>query len=164
MCCHIHPHPSTWWTPTEAFKDGFDIGVLPEGQLNPHPEQGLLPVFPGAYTLAKLSKRPIRMMALYGTHHLWHPLNGMSCERRRVRVRAYPPGRKFDTSHDFLEAFAAVVGHFGAHGTDLPEPDLSAWLHGVKATEGVAPESAAGPSDAPRIPTESPTIATSSNN
>lgn len=148
----------------EAFKDGFDIGVLPEGQLNPHPEQGLLPVFPGAYTLAKLSKRPIRMMALYGTHHLWHPLNGMSCERRRVRVRAYPPGRKFDTSHDFLEAFAAVVGHFGAHGTDLPEPDLSAWLHGVKATEGVAPESAAGPSDAPRIPTESPTIATSSNN
>ena len=54
----------------QAFEDGFDIGILPEGQLNPSPEKGLLPCFSGAFTLAKMSKRPIQMMALDGTHRL----------------------------------------------------------------------------------------------
>lgn len=31
----------------QAFAEGFDIGVLPEGQLNPNPEGGLLPIFSG---------------------------------------------------------------------------------------------------------------------
>ena len=47
----------------QAFDEGFDIGILPEGQLNPEPEKGLLPIFTGAFTLARLSKRPIRLMA-----------------------------------------------------------------------------------------------------
>jgi hypothetical protein len=35
------------------------IGVLPEGQLNPMPEQGLLHVlFSGDLTLAKMSRQP----------------------------------------------------------------------------------------------------------
>ena len=40
----------------QAFEEGFDVGILPEGQLNPHPERGLLPCFPGAYTLAWLGR------------------------------------------------------------------------------------------------------------
>jgi hypothetical protein len=114
--------------------------VLPEGQLNPHPEKGLLPVFSGAYTLAKLSKRPIKMMALYGTNHLWDALNGMCCTSRIVKVKAYPHGRKYMSAHEFVDAFTHVVGTFGRTGQDLPEPDLTRWLTGKD------PVSAADPS------------------
>ena len=107
----------------EAFEEGFDIGILPEGQLNPCPEQGLQPVFPGAYTLAKISKRPIRMMGLHGLHKLWHGDEniGMTVTGRQVKVRAYPFGRKFENADEFVESFESVVGHFGAKGEDHPE-------------------------------------------
>ena len=36
-----------------AIKDGFDVFVLLEGQLNPTPENGLQPILPGAFALAK---------------------------------------------------------------------------------------------------------------
>ena len=40
--------------------------MLPEGQLNPWPESGLLEVLPGAHKLSLISKLPIiRMVALY---------------------------------------------------------------------------------------------------
>ena len=55
-----------------ALSDGFDLLLLPEGQLNPTPEQGLQPIFPGAFTLAKSSHRPIQMVGLHGCHNLWH--------------------------------------------------------------------------------------------
>jgi 1-acyl-sn-glycerol-3-phosphate acyltransferase len=61
----------------QAFAEGFDIGILPEGQLNPNPELGLLPIFSGAFTLARLSSRPVHLMAMHGAHHLWHPIQGM---------------------------------------------------------------------------------------
>jgi 1-acyl-sn-glycerol-3-phosphate acyltransferase len=41
----------------EAFENGFDLGILPEGQLNPEPEEGLQPCFAGAYSLAKMVRR-----------------------------------------------------------------------------------------------------------
>ena len=47
----------------QAIEDGFDILILPEGQLNPTPENGLQPILPGAYALAKGSKRPIQMVS-----------------------------------------------------------------------------------------------------
>lgn len=106
----------------QAFEEGFDIGILPEGQLNPNPEEGLLPVFPGAFTLAKMSRRPIRMMGLHGLHQLWHPNEdiGMTVTGRDVAVRAYPTGHKFTSGEEFVQAFKTVVGHFGSTGTDLP--------------------------------------------
>lgn len=104
----------------QAFAEGFDIGILPEGQLNPDPEGGLLPVFSGAHTLARMSKRPIKFLALHGTHRLWHPLHGMQVVDDKVKVRVYPYNtRKFDTSDDFSDIFTRVVGHFGAKGEDL---------------------------------------------
>jgi hypothetical protein len=109
--------------------------VLPEGQLNPHPERGLLPVFPGAYTLAKRSGRPIYMMAIHGSNALWNaqddqtllstPITG-----RAVKVRAYPIGRKYRSAREFVETFTKVVGTFGMLGRDLPEPELTRWLEG----------------------------------
>jgi len=51
-----------------AIDEGFDIGILPEGQPNPTPEKGLQPIFSGAFTLARMSRRPIQMMSLYGLH------------------------------------------------------------------------------------------------
>jgi hypothetical protein len=41
-----------------AIEEGFDIGIMPEGQPNPMPEDGLQPIFSGAFTLAKMSRRP----------------------------------------------------------------------------------------------------------
>ncbi len=35
-------------------QDKFDFGILPEGRLIPNTAQGLLPIFPAAYTLAKM--------------------------------------------------------------------------------------------------------------
>lgn len=122
----------------QAFVDGFDIGILPEGQLNPTPEKGLLPTFSGAYALARMSKRPIQMMALHGVNQLWHPNDGMdvgdmNVTGRNVKIRVYPQARKYASDEDFKETFAAVVGHYGKTGEDVE--DLEAWLDGSKWEE-----------------------------
>jgi len=118
----------------QAFSEGFDIGILPEGQLNPTPENGLQPVFTGAYTLAKMSRRPIRMIALHGTHKLWHPKEeiGMTVTDRKVKVRAYPAGTPFENGDDFANTFTKIIGHFGANGEDLPDSDLRELLYKTK--------------------------------
>lgn len=118
----------------KAFDEGFDIGILPEGQLNPSPEDGLLPCFPGAFTLARMSKRPIQMMALHGTHRLWHarPDIGMTVTGREVRIRVYPCGRKYQSGDEFLATFEAVVGQFATKGYDMPQEELESWLDGAK--------------------------------
>jgi 1-acyl-sn-glycerol-3-phosphate acyltransferase len=115
-----------------AFDEEFDVALLPEGQLNPTPELGLQPVFGGAYTLAKMSRRPIHMMALYGIHKLWHPNPeiGMTVTDRRVKVRVYPYGRTYSSADEFKETFETVVGQFGATGIDLPDDELESWLTG----------------------------------
>jgi hypothetical protein len=99
----------------------------------------LLPVFPGAYTLAKRSGRPIYMMAIHGTNKLWDaqddqgmlssPITG-----RSVQVRAYPVGRRYRSAREFVETFTKVVGTFGMLGRDLPEPELTRWLEGSLPT------------------------------
>ena len=113
----------------KAFTDGFDIGILPEGQLNPTPEAGLLPVFSGAFTLAKMSRRPIKMIAINGAHNIWHATDGIIAKERAVSLRAYPGGRKFESADDFSETFENVVGHFGATGKDVD--NLDKWLDGT---------------------------------
>lgn len=119
----------------QAFVEGFDIGVLPEGQLNPTPEQGLLPVFSGAFTLSKMSNRPIKMIALSGLHKLWHPnesIGMMKVTGRKVSARCYPHGRKYESCEEFLKTFSTVVGYFGAWGEDLPKEELNQWLDGTQ--------------------------------
>lgn len=122
----------------QAFKEGFDIGLLPEGQLNPHPEEGLLPCFSGAFTLAKMSRRPVRMFSIHGTHRLWHAREdiGMTVTGRDVSLRVYPgEGRKYGSSEEFLATFEAVVGKFATTGKDLDDDELNAWLDGRKWEE-----------------------------
>ena len=117
----------------KAFKEGFDVGILPEGQLNPTPEKGLLPIFPGAYTLARMSKRPIQMMALNGVYKLWHPDDniGMTVTGRTVKAHVYPPRKeRYTNPEEFVETFTKVVGEFGTKGTNLPEKELNSWLDG----------------------------------
>jgi len=116
-----------------AIKDGFDIAILPEGQPNPTPEKGLQPVFSGAFTLAKMSRRPIQMIALHGLHKMWHPDEniGMACTSRDMAVRVYPSSRVYKDSEEFISTFSAVVGHFGAHGKDLDNTELQLWLDGT---------------------------------
>ncbi len=109
-------------------QDKFDIGILPEGQLNPNTAQGLLPIFPGAYTLAKMCHTPIGMMALHGIDQLWHPIHGMQCRQRRVRVRCYPFVRHYTSAEEFVQTFTHVVGHFGAVGRDVE--DWQVWMNG----------------------------------
>ena len=113
-----------------AFEEGFDIGVLPEGQLNPHPEAGLMPVFSGAFTLARMSKRPIQMIAMHGPHRLWHPVDGMRIRGRHVKTRVYPKAFRFHKGEDFVKTFQAVVGEFATKGKDLPREELDEWLSG----------------------------------
>jgi 1-acyl-sn-glycerol-3-phosphate acyltransferase len=117
-----------------AIEEGFDIGIMPEGQPNPTPEDGLQPIFSGAFTLAKMSRRPIKMIALYGLHRMWHPDDniGMECAARNMAVRVYPNGRVFKDAEEFSSTFGAVVGYFGAHGKDMPEEELNMWLDGSK--------------------------------
>jgi len=95
----------------KAIEEGFDILIMPEGQLNPTPEKGLQPILPGAYALAKLSKRPIQMVALYGCHKLWHADEsiGMRPIHKDVKIKAFPPmKRKFQSAEDFKEAFTSM--------------------------------------------------------
>ena len=119
----------------KAFKEGFDVGILPEGQLNPTPEKGLLPIFPGAYTLARMSKRPIQMMALNGVYKLWHPDDniGMTVTGRTVKAHVYPPRKeRYTNPEEFVETFTKVVGEFGTTGKNLSEKELNAWLDGTQ--------------------------------
>ena len=116
----------------QAFQEGFDVFILPEGQLNPTPDRGLLQVFPGAFSLAKMSHRPIRFVGIYGTDKLWHADDdiGMAVTGKQVKIRTYPQGRDFESAEDFINSFKAIVGHFGSTGTDLPENELENWLIG----------------------------------
>ena len=116
-----------------AIKDGFDIAILPEGQPNPTPETGLQQVYPGAFTLAKMSRRPIHMIALHGLNNMWHPDDnvGMACTSRSMAVRVYPGGRLYKDAEEFTSTFSAVVGHFGAYGKDLDDTELQLWLDGT---------------------------------
>lgn len=104
--------------------------VLPEGQLNPRPSEGLQPVFPGAWALAKSSHRPIQMVALNGCDNLWSADDdiGMKVVDKNVMIKAYPPLKNCETFDDFLSAFSSVVGTFGATGRDIPDEELSQWV------------------------------------
>lgn len=115
-----------------AIEEGFDIGILPEGQPNPSPENGLQPIFSGAFTLARMSRRPIQMISLHGLHRLWHPDDriGMCCVARDMAVRVYPGGRIYKNAEEFTSTFEAVAGYFGAHGRDMPAEELKMWLDG----------------------------------
>jgi hypothetical protein len=106
-----------------------DIGILPEGQLNPE-----------VFALAKFSKRPIHMMALNGCHKFWHPRVdiGMTVTGTPIKARVYEGGRRYSSSHEFLETFHAVVGYFGAKGRDMPEPELQQWLEGTEYQNRIA--------------------------
>ena len=75
------------------------------------------------------------MMALHGVHNLWHPHEsiGKTPSQRDVQVRAYPPGKPFETSEEFVTVFKKVVGHSGAVGDDLN--DLDQWLDGTRWAE-----------------------------
>jgi 1-acyl-sn-glycerol-3-phosphate acyltransferase len=114
----------------QAIEEGFDVLVLPEGQLNPKPLDGVQPVFPGAWALAKMSKRPIQMVALHGCHNMWHADDdiGMTVVDKDVTIKAYPPLKNCETYEDFLQAFTTIVGNFGATGRDIPDQELSKWL------------------------------------
>ena len=83
-----------------------------EGQLNPTPEKGLQPILPGAYALAKGSKRPIQMVGLYGIHKLWHADENIGMKKpvgKDVKIRAFPPmKRELKSSEDFIQTFTAV--------------------------------------------------------
>lgn len=113
----------------EAFVDGFDIGILPEGQLNLTPELGLQPIFPGAFTMARMSKRPIHMIAMHGINQLWNPNDLGEVTGRNIHIRTYPPiGGRFSSADEFVESFKRIVGHFGQYGTDLE--NYVEWLNG----------------------------------
>ena len=113
-----------------AFAQGFDVGILPEGQLNPTPEQGLLPTYSGAYTLAKMAKRPIHLMAHCNIHQVWHPTRGMNPTSRHVKIRMYPSAHYFESAKEFMATFDKVVGEYATHGRDLPDDELEAWTNG----------------------------------
>eukprot|EP01083_Nonionella_stella_P006150 17835_1 len=113
-----------------AIDEGFDVFVLPEGQLNPTPEKGLQPILPGAYALAKSSKRPIQMVALHGCHRLWHADEsiGMTVTGRDVRIKAFPPIKEFQSAEHFKKVFSSIVGTFGSTGQDLSDDELEVLL------------------------------------
>eukprot|EP01083_Nonionella_stella_P086768 241228_1 len=114
----------------KAIEEGFDILIMPEGQLNPAPEKGLQPILPGAYALARLSKRPIQMIGLHGCHNLWHADEsiGMTPVGKDVKIKAFPPAeREFRSAEEFMEAFTAVVGTFGSTGQDPSKEKKDHW-------------------------------------
>mmetsp|Transcript_9182 Transcript_9182/g.17477 ORF Transcript_9182/g.17477 Transcript_9182/m.17477 type:complete len:410 (-) Transcript_9182:111-1340(-) len=113
----------------KAFDEGFDILILPEGQLNPNPEQGVLPVFTGAHKLSRLSRRPVNLFALYACHEAWPAEQTLPCvQTRDLYVRGYDGARQFASDEEFIETFRQVVGQFGATGSDTNE--LDQWLDG----------------------------------
>ena len=87
-------------------------------------------MYSGAFALARMSHRPIRFVGIHGTHRLWHADEGigMTVTDRAVAIRVYPHTSTFETSDDFINAFTAVIGHFGRTGEDLPQVAVDKWL------------------------------------
>lgn len=117
----------------QALADGFDILMFPEGQLNPTPENGLLPVFTGVQSLSKSSRRPIAFVALHGCHSFWRAndeslMAGMHVTDRAIHVHSYTGDRMMQSDEEFIQTFDAIVGCFGATGKDAV--NLQAWLDG----------------------------------
>jgi 1-acyl-sn-glycerol-3-phosphate acyltransferase len=108
----------------KALQDGYDFGILPEGQLNPDTRQGLLPIFPGAFHLAQIAKCPIRIWALHGADQVWHPTRGMVADGRLIKIRRFEGDWRFESANDFVQVFERVVGHFGKTGKDLPADEM----------------------------------------
>jgi len=126
----------------KAFAEGFDLGILPEGQLNPSPETGLQPLFAGAYSLARMVKADVEMMALSGTSDIWHCKRGMAPIARTVVYQRYGGARKYGSAKELLATFDKVVGHMGTTRTDLPEEELYSWVSGTAWKEQEAAEAA----------------------
>jgi hypothetical protein len=99
-----------------------------------------------------MSKRPIQMMSLHGTHKLWHANEdiGMTVTGRDVSLQVYhhedhdddtteasvaSTGRRYESPDEFLATFEAVVGEFATKGEDLHDDELKAWLDGSKWKE-----------------------------
>lgn len=143
--------------------DGFDILLFPEGQLNPTPENGLLPwIYSGANTLSRSARRPIQLIALYGCQNLWRATDddtGLRVVDTHVMVRGYAPPRTFDSDEEFLATIRAVLGHYGATGRDAP--DVEAWLNGTAWQQQQQMGSVAENNDGEDI--ESPAHVTSSS-
>jgi hypothetical protein len=114
-----------------AFTFLFPSYLHYQGQLNPNPEDGLLPIFHGAFSLAKMSHRPIRMVALHGAHRMWKADDNILFTEftgREVSVHGYPPEHDCDTKEEFETMFRAVAGHFGATGQDLTVDEWGKWF------------------------------------
>lgn len=135
----------------QSFAQGFDILIFAEGQLNPWPEKGVLPVFTGAQKLSLMSGRPMHLVALSGCQNLWRApvhnenlMQGMHVTGRHVKVRGYSCDRQFSSDDEFVQTFSTVVGHFGATGHDVR--DLAAWLDGSAYQNSLAELSVDDPS------------------
>lgn len=81
----------------------FDLGILPEGQLNPTPERGLLPIYTGAETLKRILKAEYVFMGLKGTGEIWHPVEGIVGRGRKVEVKVFGEGGEFEEGMKRLE-------------------------------------------------------------
>lgn len=75
------------------------------------------------------------MLAMHGTHKLWHPADGMKIRGRRVKLRVYPTSFRFKKAEDFVQTFKAIIGEFATKGHDLPREELDSWLSGEKTAE-----------------------------
>ncbi|GMH67875.1 hypothetical protein TrLO_g3029 [Triparma laevis f. longispina] len=84
----------------------FDLGILPEGQLNPTPERGLLPIYTGAETLKRILKAEYVFMGLKGTGEIWHPVEGIVGRGRKVEVKVFGEGGEFEEGMNKLEEWS----------------------------------------------------------
>ncbi|GMH73727.1 hypothetical protein TrVE_jg2092 [Triparma verrucosa] len=82
----------------------FNIGVLPEGQLNPTPENGMLKIHTGGKAIARILNAEIVAMGLKGTGKIWCPRRGIVGVGREVEVKVFG-GREFEEGVKEIEAW-----------------------------------------------------------
>ncbi|GMI47322.1 hypothetical protein TrCOL_g3058 [Triparma columacea] len=95
----------------KATEDGFDVGVLPEGQLNPRFQEGLLECYQGAWKMAKLTRGEVEIIGIKGTGRIWHADKGVVGEGRIVEVRRW--GKGIQDPEEGAEEFKRIVGEYG---------------------------------------------------
>ena len=95
---------------------GEDLAILPEGQLNPRPWEGLQRVYGGPHSFSKRKGAKIQFVGLWGTEHVWKAGKAYPTpEAREIRIGVWRP-QAYDTAEDFEADFKAKVGHFGLTG------------------------------------------------
>uniref|UniRef100_A0A7S1TWL4 Phospholipid/glycerol acyltransferase domain-containing protein n=1 Tax=Phaeomonas parva TaxID=124430 RepID=A0A7S1TWL4_9STRA len=104
-----------------ALNEGWDLAILPEGQLNPRPEEGLQQIYPGPHSFSKRAGAKLQLVGIWGTEHIWKAGTASPAPTARdVHLHLWEP-IAYESPDAFVDGFTRRIEPFGLTGKVPPE-------------------------------------------